>query len=102
MSVFAWWWALLILQQASQTLVTRARASRSLSYHAAASVFSNGVWAGSQLVIIGTFTDLISHPIPLKIALTLGYYVSFCVVGSVGAHWALLRFVESARVSERV
>lgn len=35
---------LTILQNASFTLVSRARSSSSLSYHAFASVLSNGIW----------------------------------------------------------
>lgn len=35
---------LTILQNASFTLVSRARNSNSLSYHAIASVLSNGIW----------------------------------------------------------
>lgn len=45
------WGVLLIIQNMSFTLVSRARNSGSIKFHAVASVGSNGVWFASQAII---------------------------------------------------
>lgn len=76
-----------ILQNASFTLVSRARNSRSLGYHAIASVFSNGVWL---LVIRQVVTNLDSW-------LMMATYVVGAVCGSVLMHYISMKYIEKGK-----
>jgi hypothetical protein len=88
-------WALvLLIQNASFTWVSRARNSGSVKYHAVASVFSNGVWFASQVVVVGKITEALkSHDWPLMIGTGL-FYTVFTVLGSVAMHHFLMTKVE--------
>lgn len=86
------WAVLLLAQNGSATWVSRARNSRSLGYHALASVFSNGVW----IVSLGFAIDKLpaSRSNPWLFAATVAFYVACTVTGSVGAHHLLMSRVE--------
>lgn len=73
-----------VLQNASFTLVSRARNSGSLGFHAVAAVVSSSVWL---LVIRQVVTHLDSMVLMLA-------YLAGAVVGSVGMHWISMRFLE--------
>jgi len=75
---------LVVLQNASFTLVSRARNSKSLLYHGIASVLSNGIWL---LVIRQVVINL--ENIPLMITYLIG-----SVFGSVGMHYVAMKFFE--------
>jgi len=88
------WSLLLIVQNAAFTLVSRARNSKSLFYHAWSSVLSNGIWFISQFILIdqmfkvltsGTWTEAI----PLGVI-----YVASTMTGSLGMHWIALNKIE--------
>jgi hypothetical protein len=88
------WAFLLVLQNASHTAVSRARNSKSLGYHAIASVFSNGVWFLALAVAVDKIREADSA---LALGLTALFYVACTVVGSVGAHHLLMHHVEKRR-----
>lgn len=88
-------WALLLLaQNASFTWVSRARNSKSLGYHAIASVFSNGVWFVSLAVAMDKVQDALLVGDWSLFGFTALYYTFFTVVGSVGMHHFLMTKVE--------
>jgi len=92
--LWAIWAILLILQQAAFTLVSRARNSKSIMYHGVASVLSNGLWFGSQLILIDTFMDVILKA-DLGLFLFAGvFYITCTLIGSLSSHWLLMNFVE--------
>lgn len=78
---------LTVLQNASFTLVSRARNSGSLSYHAGAAVLSNGIWL---LVIRQVVTNLNSAP-------TMLAYLVGAVTGSVVMHYISMRWIEKGK-----
>lgn len=75
---------LTILQNASFTLVSRARNSNSLMYHGLASVASNGIWL---LVIKKVVTNLDSTVLMFT-------YVVGSVIGSLLMHYVAQNFIE--------
>lgn len=88
------WAFVLLLQNASFTMVSRARNSKSLWYNGVASVFSNGVW----FLSLGIAVDKLAHARAAGswelLAFTAMFYTTFTVVGSVGMHYILMTRVE--------
>lgn len=84
MTDFLIMFGLTVIQNASFTLVSRARNSGSLSYHAWAAVLSNGIWL---LVIRQVVTNLDSPEIMVA-------YLIGAVTGSVLMHYASMRWIE--------
>lgn len=89
------WFVLLVFQNAAFTWVSRARNSGSLSYHALASVFSNGIFFASQFIMIGMIANPDS-PISEKVFLGV-VYVTATVTGSVLMHWFTMKFLETGK-----
>lgn len=79
--------ALVVLQNASFTLVSRARNSQSLMYNAVASVFSNGIW----LLVISKVVQNFDSP-----KMMMAYLVG-SVVGSVAMHYISMRYFEKKK-----
>jgi len=75
---------LTILQNASFTLVSRARNSNSIYYHTIASVLSNGIWL---LVIRNIVTNFGNTT--LMIAYLIG-----SVIGSISMHYIAMKYFE--------
>lgn len=75
---------LTILQNASFTLVSRARNSNSILYNAIASVLSNGIWL---LVLKNVITNF-DKPI-LMFAYVIG-----SVIGSTWMHYIVMKYFE--------
>jgi len=75
---------LVILQNASFTLVSRARNSKSILYHGVASLLSNGLWL---LVIREVVINLDSWTVQLA-------YLVGAIIGSLGMHYIAMRFFE--------
>lgn len=73
-----------MLQNASFTLVSRARNSRSLAYHSIASVLSNGVW----LLVIRKVVQNFDSP---ELMIT---YLAGSVIGSVAMHHLSMKYFE--------
>lgn len=92
------WGFLLIAQQAAQTGTSRARNTKSLTYNAIASVFSNGVWFASQFFIVNKLIQVKDDP--TKFILVLVFYITLTVTGSVGMHWYLMK-LEARKHIER-
>lgn len=88
------WAVLLLLQNASFTWVSRARNSKSLSYHAVASVCSNGIWFLSLGVAVNKVTDAMASGSWTAMALAAAFYTTFTVLGSVSMHHFLMTRVE--------
>jgi putative flippase GtrA len=75
---------LTILQNASFTLISRARNSNSISYHAIASVLSNGIW----LLVIKNVVSSFDKP-----ELMISYLIG-SVIGSVSMHYVEMKYFE--------
>jgi hypothetical protein len=78
---------LVVLQNASFTLVSRARNSESLIYHALAAVASNGIW----LLVI---RNLVQNFDKTELMVT---YLIASVCGSLGMHWFAMKFFEKKK-----
>lgn len=78
---------LVILQNASFTLVSRARNSNSILYHAIASVMSNGIWL---LVIRQVVLNLNNW-------LLMATYLVGAIIGSVGMHYLAMKYFEKTK-----
>jgi O-antigen/teichoic acid export membrane protein len=88
------WAVLLLIQNASFTMVSRARNSKSLTYHALAAVLSNGVWFLSLAVAVNKLNDALAAGSAWAIVGTAAFYTVFTVIGSVGMHHLLMTKVE--------
>lgn len=88
------WAALLVVQNASFTIVSRARNSGSDAYHAIASVFSNGIWFVSQTFIIVSLLEIARTASYGTWLVLLVVYVAATVIGSVSAGRAARRWLE--------
>lgn len=75
---------LVILQNASFTLVSRARNSNSLIYHTIASVLSNGIWL---LVIRQVVMNLDNWILMIT-------YLVGAVIGSISMHYIAMKYFE--------
>jgi len=78
---------LVILQNASFTLVSRARNNNSLKYHTIVSILSNGIWL---LVIRQVVLNLDNWILMLT-------YLVGSVVGSVGMHYIAMKYIETKK-----
>src|SRR5579859_1459354 len=93
MNFLSWiYWALILLSQNfAFTYVSRARSSGSLIRHLKASIFSNGIWIFSQMLMLGPMFDYLTgkHGHAAQIGAGTVYTLS-TVTGSILAHyWAL-------------
>lgn len=97
--MYSWiiWAILLIVQNASFTLVSRARNSSSILYHATASLFSNGIWFLSQFIVIDKVVGLIKNPNTGLAILTALFYVIFTMVGSITMHYISMQYLEKGK-----
>lgn len=78
---------LTILQNASFTLVSRARNSNSLLYHTIASVLSNGIWLLVIRNVVANFDN---------ITLMVTYLVG-SVIGSISMHYVAMKYFEKPK-----
>lgn len=79
---------LTIVQNASFTLVSRARNSGSYLYNALASVFSNGIWLFVVQMVVAKPND-----IPTAIT-----YIIAATIGSVLMQYVAIKFLEKKKV----
>lgn len=77
-----------ILQNASFTLVSRARNSNSILFHAFASVLSNGIW----FIVVRQVTQDKLDPVYLGIT-----YTTAAVIGSIGMHYISMNYLEKLK-----
>ncbi len=78
---------LTILQNASFTLVSRARNSDNLAYHTIASVLSNGIWLLVIRHVVTNFDNWI-----LMVA-----YIVGAVIGSISMHYIAMKYFEKPK-----
>jgi len=78
---------LTILQNASFTLVSRARNSSSIAFHSIAAIFSNGIWL---LVIRKIIMNLDSLEMMLS-------YLCGAVIGSILMHFVSMKYFEKGK-----
>lgn len=78
---------LTILQNASFTLVSRARNSNSILYHTIASVLSNGIWL---LVIRNVVTNFGNTTLMIT-------YLIGSVIGSISMHYVAMKYFEKSK-----
>ena len=78
---------LTILQNASFTLVSRARNSNSILYHTIASVLSNGIWL---LVIRNVVTNFDNTTLMIT-------YLIGSVIGSISMHYIAMKYFEKPK-----
>lgn len=78
---------LVILQNASFTLVSRARNSSSMMYHGIASVLSNGIW-------LLVFRNLVQNFDDTKLMLV---YLVGSVTGSLAMHYISMKYFEKKK-----
>lgn len=91
------WAGLLLIQNASFTLVSRARNSGSIQFHAVASVFSNGVWFASQIFVVNFIVEAFkANNLPYLIFIAF-YYTVFTVIGSVSMHFISMKYFEKGK-----
>jgi hypothetical protein len=91
---WALWAVLLVVQNASFTLVSRARQSNNLYFHAAAAVGSNGIWFASQFILVQSIMDVAKNGAVLQ-AVGMGvFYCVFTIIGSVGMHHFSMTHIE--------
>jgi hypothetical protein len=78
---------LTILQNASFTLVSRARNSDNLAYHTIASVLSNGIWLLVIRHVITSFDNWI----------LMVTYIVGTVIGSISMHYVAMKYFEKPK-----
>lgn len=88
------WGILLIAQNASFTLVSRARNSKSLGYHAWAGVLSNGIWFLSNMILVDNILVILKTGSVTQGILVAGFYTGCTLAGSLGMHWLALHRIE--------
>jgi hypothetical protein len=91
-TMWAAWAVILLLQNMSFTLVSRARNSGSIQRHILAALGSNGVWFVSQGIIFTKLYKIMTGEYGWQMAVFTGlFYTTFTIVGSVAAHYIALR-----------
>lgn len=78
---------LVVAQNASFTLVSRARNSKSLLYHFLASIGSNGIW-------LLVFANMVAN---VDDAASKWTYLVASVLGSIGMHYAAMKWFEKPK-----
>ena len=84
---YIWLFLVTILQNASFTLVSRARNSNSILYHTIASVLSNGIWL---LVIRNVVTNFDNTTLMIT-------YLIGSVIGSISMHYIAMKYFEKPK-----
>lgn len=91
------WGLLLLAQNASFTLVSRARNSDSIWYHTWASVLSNGVWFVSQLFLLDNMLHVLKSGSWKDGAIVAAFYTVCTMAGSIGMHYIALHRIEKVK-----
>jgi hypothetical protein len=88
------WAVVLLVQNFSSGLMTRARMTSSLRYSGLASVFSNATWFVAQFIAIDKITKLLESKAWWAVVGTAIFYVTFTVLGSLIAHHLSMKYFE--------
>lgn len=94
MNSWVLWACVLLAQNASFTMVSRARNSKSLGYHAFASVLSNGMWFLGLSMAVDKIAEARVSGRPWLFAGAMVFYTCMTVIGSVSMHHFLMTKVE--------
>jgi len=94
---WALWAVMLLLQNASFTLVSRARNTGSIAFHAAAAVGSNGVFILTQLVALDKLITVLRHPTVWSVIGIFAFYTFFTVLGSITMHHISMKYLEKGK-----
>ena len=99
MTMFTWilFALLLVSQNFSFTVVSRARNSGSDWFHAGAAVFSNGIWVVVNFILFQGWNKVLEQDSTALMAAVAGFYIVFTVVGSVFGGKISRRFFESGK-----
>ena len=81
------WCAVLFFQNFAFTIVSRARNSSSVRYHALASVGSNGMWFLQNVLLIDMLTTLNMDRLAMGVC-----YIVLTTAGALTSHFIALRF----------
>jgi hypothetical protein len=92
------WAVMCLLQNASFTMVSRARNSGSIRYHAVAAVGSNGVYILTFVFSGSKVLDAYRAGDWSAFWFATAFYTVFTVLGSIGAHYVLQAKVERGRM----
>lgn len=95
-SVVSWivWAVVLIAQQFSHGLSSRAKNSSSIRYNCVAATLSNGVWILSNFFIVSNvMTAIKTGSTGYAVAVAL-FYTVFCVIGSVLSQVIAMKVIE--------
>lgn len=95
--IWVLWFFLLVAQNAAFTLVSRARNSESLAYHAWTSLLSNGVWFVSQLILVDFVVKILRSGSVQEFAFAAVVYVAGTMTGAITMHWVALHKIEKTR-----
>jgi hypothetical protein len=88
------WILLLLLNNGCNTAIARARTSKSLKYHTWVACVAAIGWIGNQLILVNILVEVwAKRDIPLFLWTCL-FFTTFTVIGSVAAHYALMKWVE--------
>lgn len=88
------WSVLLILQNFTQTLSSRAKNSDHLSFHAVASAMSNGIWFVSQFILVDKMTKVLATGNYRQIIPLALFYMLFTMSGALGSQWLCIRYLD--------
>lgn len=92
-----WWAVILLLQNASFTLVSRARNSGSLKYHMLAAIGSNGIWFVGLMFAVDKIKEARATHNTLLLVGTALFYTIFTVIGSVAMHYISMKYIEKGK-----
>lgn len=88
------WAFLLIFQNASFTLVSRARNSDNIWYHAWAATLSNGVWFLSNLILVDNVLKILQGA-SWAYAVGVAVFYTICTLtGALSMHWLAINRIE--------
>lgn len=85
------WALMLIAQNACGTWTSRARNRTSLKAHGIASFFNNGVYFTNLFIGVDKIKEANTKE---EIVFTIVFYGIFTMIGSVGSHHILMKYVE--------
>jgi len=88
------WALLLVAQQFSHGLSTRAKNSSSYIYNFFAAIFSNSVWICSNFILVDTIVGSMKNSSMREAVFIALYYTVFCVIGSLLSQWAAINYFE--------
>lgn len=94
---WALWAFLLVMQQFSHGVSTRAKNSNNYFYNLWAATFSNGVWICSNFILVDSVVRVMKGKDVGLAIFTAVYYTTFCVIGSMLSQWAAINYFEKGK-----